>query len=907
MKNDSLPDDDLGQAIQVDRASFRFEQAMRSGEAPVIEDFLRNHPDTIRTGLLENLLLLECDYRLEQGEQLPIDDYRRRFPKDAELVNKAISAYQDRHSEQASALGDIDHYTPIRKLGQGGMGEVWLANDTKLERRVALKLLPTDLAGDHDRRQRFLAEAKAASALNHPNVCVIHEVGETTNQRPYIVMEYLDGQTLDEFVRGGRGDMAVVLNVAIQIADALAAAHSHRIVHRDIKPSNITVNVRGQVKVLDFGLAKRLSDATQSNDSATVDLQTQSGTVLGTPRYMNPEQALGKPIDHRSDIFSFGVVLYELVTGRLPFEGESFGEIVDNILHEQPAAMARFNYDLPQAVESIILKCLQKDADRRYQSADELLVDLKNHFESTGVLAGKSIHVHTAQKSGFFGSHLGDLPDSDIFINCAQLDDQPVVPGKEGWITRLQRNLRVRLEQLSGEPVKISAFPSPPGDAGIHDTVLEHLPKVKTLVSVVSPPFTKSKACQEGVLEFCEKTKQSGQFLVQDRPRLFKVVKAPVEDDELPRELSSLFRELMAFEFFDRDKESGRFREFDEAFGEDAQQRYYEKVYDLAYEIAQVLKAQPADGGNNIRASDGLRIYLAETTSEIQSERDRLRRELIEQGHQVLPERALPLVGSEIQRLVRECLEQADLSIHLLGERYGLVPEDSEDSLVVMQNAIAAGRSAQAGLSRLIWMPRGIVANDDRQRTFLEQVRNDPQVHCGAEIIEDTLENLKEIIEHKRALMSKADDVAASMTSSKASRVYLICDQRDEANIEAMEDYFFEQGVEVSIPDFDSAVGVVSEIHWQHLRDCDAAVIYYGAASKSWVDIKLRELLKAIGYRDGLPIQHQLVYVAPPFDRRKERFKTHSAHVIRQTCETFDGQVLSPFVQGIFEAKQAAS
>jgi serine/threonine protein kinase len=217
----------------------------------------------------------------------------------------------------------IAHYRILRKLGEGGMGEVYLAQDTRLQRVVALKLLTARRAQDRRWRQRFLTEARAASALNHPNVCVIYDVGETDDQRPYLAMEYVEGLTLQALLREAPLEMKEVVEMAIQMADALDAAYVRGIVHRDIKPSNICITERGQVKVLDFGLAKRFGVSEPEEDQDTTLHETAPGEVLGTPYYMSPEQAVGRPVDHRTDIFSLGAVLYEMTTRQLPFRGET--------------------------------------------------------------------------------------------------------------------------------------------------------------------------------------------------------------------------------------------------------------------------------------------------------------------------------------------------------------------------------------------------------------------------------------------------------------------------------------------------------------------------------------------------------------------------------------------------------
>jgi serine/threonine protein kinase/tetratricopeptide (TPR) repeat protein len=272
----------------------------------------------------------------------------------------------------------INHYQIVREIGSGGMAEVYLAQDTRLGRSVALKLLPTYLSKDEDRLRRFEQEARAASALNHPNVCVIHEVGETVEGRHYIALEYIDGVTLRQHMTEARLKLSEVLDVAVQIASSLAAAHEVGVVHRDIKPENVMMRRDGYVKVLDFGLAK-LTEQKDTDVAAPAGARpkTDTGVVMGTSSYMSPEQARGLSVDARTDIWSLGVVIYEMVSGRAPFEGATTSDVIVSILEREPPPLAHPSPEAPAELQRIISKTLHKDPGQRHQTAKDLLIDLK--------------------------------------------------------------------------------------------------------------------------------------------------------------------------------------------------------------------------------------------------------------------------------------------------------------------------------------------------------------------------------------------------------------------------------------------------------------------------------------------------------------------------------------------------
>lgn len=464
----------------------------------------------------------------------------------------------------------------------------------------------------------------------------------------------------------------------------------------------------------------------------------------------------------------------------------------------------------------------------------------------------------------------------------------------------MHRVLGVRLSQLLGYEARIWRDQKLQGSDVFDEEITQQFIESKLLVSVLSPRYINSDWCKRELVEFWQKAEKQEEIQIGNKSRVFKIVKTPIENEELPPRIAELLSSLLGFEFYFVDPETGRVMEYDDALGESAQQKFFEKVYDLAHEMSSVLRSLRSEStGSGDRSEKVQKIYLAETTSDLREERNNLRRDLIERGFEVLPNSMIPLENPLCIETIQSYLEKADLSVHLVGNRYGLVPEDSSQSLVEIQNEMASKRSQSNGLNRVIWIPKGLSIQDERQRQLIHSLQEDKAFHQGAEIVEDSIENLKEfILELMKPKVAKAKPPEPQIQNSAGPKhIYIICETEDEEAIEPLEDFLHDQGLEVSLPDFEVEETENDPTHRRNLVDCDAVIVYYGSARKAWVDVKLREIMKAPGYGRTTPIAKQLVYIAPPIDRRKERFRSISASVIHQEGSELNAGALNEFVK----------
>ena len=349
------------------------------------------------------------DEDLRRDVENLLDSYNdaESFMEQSAAAEVAEIIIEPKNLEMGKSFG---HYEIIKQIGAGGMGEVYLAKDNKLDRKVAVKILNEKFAKHESNLQRFIQEAKAASALNHPNILIIHEIGEA-EETNYIVSEFIEGKTLRDIILKTSLKLSGILDISTQIANTLVAAHTAKIVHRDIKPENIIVRPDGFVKILDFGLAKLVEQKAVGFEASTVKQnETAKGVILGTVNYMSPEQAKGEKIDERTDIFSFGVLLYEMIAGRTPFAGGSISETFANLINAEPQPLSRFSENVPDELQRIVAKTLRKNKDERYQTMKDLLTDLKN------------LRENLAFNEKFESSHPPNVENATAFLQTATGD-----------------------------------------------------------------------------------------------------------------------------------------------------------------------------------------------------------------------------------------------------------------------------------------------------------------------------------------------------------------------------------------------------------------------------------------------------------------------------------------------------
>ena len=498
---------------------------------------------------------------------------------------------------------------------------------------------------------------------------------------------------------------------------------------------------------------------------------------------------------------------------------------------------------------------------------------------------------------------MNHAPTNDLFISYAHLDDQSLEEDQKGWISKFHRVLEVKISQLMGEQPTIWRDLKLGGNDVFDEKIVHEFKQARVMISVLSPRYVKSEWCRKELNEYYDSVAQGQGVKVGDKSRIIKVVKTPFDSGEAMERLPKLFEGLLGFEFFETDPDSGRIIEFDEAFGARAKQNYYSRIYDLASEVADLLKVLRSGGSPSVANEEPeATIYLATCTTDLQPVREKLAREFKDRGYRVLPDQVLPAERAALQELVSTNLEQSDFAVHLIGARYGVIPEDAQDSLVEIQNRLSASeKGRRASLHRFVWMERGLGSDDARQQRFIEQLQEQPEVLAGAELIEDSLDVFRDCviqaIKQQRAPEPAIE--ASEKASGVGSSVYLIYDPVDEEAVCDLEDCLFDAGLEVMIPTLEGEEALVKSAHIEKMIHCDGVIVFYGQSDRSWVDMKLMNLMKAPGYGRTQPFKATAVYLAPPVEKRKARYRTHQAAVIKQEGDQLDPASLGSFIDAL--------
>jgi TIR domain len=487
--------------------------------------------------------------------------------------------------------------------------------------------------------------------------------------------------------------------------------------------------------------------------------------------------------------------------------------------------------------------------------------------------------------------------EGDAFISYAHLDNVELIEGHKGWVTNLHRALEVRVAQLLGKQPQIWRDPKLQGNDFFADTLADRLRRVAALVPVVSPRYVKSEWTRKELNEFWLAAQRQGGIRFHDKVRIFKVLKTPIPLANHPPELQA----LLGYEFFKIDPDTGRIRELDEIFGPEAQRDFWIKLDDLAHDICCLLEMIEHPDAMASSAPSGEAVFLAETTSDLKEQREALRRDLQQHGYVVFPTRPLPPVASEVKAVVCEDLAKCKLSILLIGKNHSFVPEGGKESLLEIQNELAIERTKQGNFSRLLWIPPGLQVEDERQIKLIQQLRMDPRLLQGADLLETFLEDFRTVV-HGKLKHPPAPEpppaAAPQVAAANHARLYMIYDQRDTDAASSYIDYLFEQNFEVLRPVFEGDEAEIREYNDDNLRTCDAVLIFYGSTNECWLRRKLREVQKSPGYGRTKPAPVTGILLAPPRLPDKERFRTHEAMVIPQ-FEGFSVDPLRPFVSSL--------
>lgn len=483
--------------------------------------------------------------------------------------------------------------------------------------------------------------------------------------------------------------------------------------------------------------------------------------------------------------------------------------------------------------------------------------------------------------------------EHDIFISYAHIDNTPLMAGEEGWVSEFHKSLESLVKQILGEELDVWRDPKLQGNDYFGDTLVDAVPKAAVLVSIVSPRYLKSEWCLRELERF---SSAAGGVRVENKSRVFKVVKTPIERAGQPSPLD----QLLGYEFFKIDDASGRPSEFRIEFGPESKQHYLAKLYDLAYEIAETIKHLANADAQSDEADDKAPIYLAETSSDLNEQRESVKAELRQLGYTVLPDKPLPIESENLRNAVQEDLDQCSLSIHMIGENHSFIPEGDQRSIVRLQNDIAAAHCRNKPLPRLIWINPGLAPSNARQQKLVEYMQTDGNSIDGADVLMTNLEELKTVIQDRLK-----DPKPVSVTDNNKLEnldIYLVCDQCDFDETLPLSDYLYNQGLEVILPVFEGDEAQVREDHADKLLSSDIIIIYQGKASDLWLSSKLRDLKKLPGFDGYKPKLATVVYEGSPATQHKERFRSRDSIIIKN-FDTFTPNSLEPLMLAVKQSQ----
>jgi len=477
--------------------------------------------------------------------------------------------------------------------------------------------------------------------------------------------------------------------------------------------------------------------------------------------------------------------------------------------------------------------------------------------------------------------------EKDIFLSYAHIDNEALIEGGKGWISEFHRALEVRLAQLLGEKPNIWRDTSLDGNHRFAEEIVSQFDKIAILVSVISPRYVNSDWCVKEVQEFFKASENNMGVFINNKARVFKVIKTPVQLTQHPSEIQG----LLGYDFFQVDGETKRVKEFSAIFGPESQQAYWSKLDDIAHDISELLKEIKGSDQTKIKQL-GPTVYLADTSFDKKEERDKIKRWLKEGGFNVLPNKSMSEIADEYKREVQELLAECELSIHIIGNNYGLVLEGTDESKIVLQNREAGKISKEKGLKRIIWSAPNNQPSDERQKAFLEELNINSEAQIGADFIISNIEDLKFAIQDKfKEEKEKAEEEVEKEQESEVKQVYLICEEGDLDSIVELEDYLFNQGLDVILPAFEGDQTELRLDHQENLKSCHAVIIYYGAGSELWVRSKTRDFLKIAGYGRSKPLNSKTVIIAGEETPQKKRFRSHDLEVI-DMLSGFDANLL---------------